>query len=256
MTSSPSTASGASPPTRRSSRRRWRSGTDYDDQLRELVGGGSGVEAAVLGARRAGHRRCGRHPAAALRLLGRGRRVRLHRGRPRPRPRHRPNARAGAGSVRAARPSERDDQDPGDARGSAGDQRRDRGRVERQHHADLRPRAVPRSDRGLPRRSRTTRRARRGRLGDRVGRVVLREPRRHRNRSPPPRRPRPAGKGCGGEREACVRGVPRTVLGAAVGRPVGRGRAAATAAVGVDVDEEPRLLPDACTSTSSSAATP
>ena len=53
------------------------------------------------------------------------------------------------------------------------------------------------------------------------------------------------GQGRGGERQARLRAVPRAVLGTALGRARGEGRAAAAAAVGVDVDEEPGLLPHA-----------
>ena len=91
-------------------------------------------------------------------------------------------------------------------------------------------------------RARAAGRVRRRPVDGRVGGVVLREPGRHRDRPAPPRGQPAAGQGRGRQRQARVRAVPRPVLRAAMGRAGGEGRAAAAAAVGVDVDEEPGVL--------------
>ena len=74
-------------------------------------------------------------------------------------------------------------QDPGDRGGPA---RRSPARLgrghQRQRHADLRPRALPRGDGRLPRRARAGQGRRRRPVDDPLGRVVLRLPRRHRGR--------------------------------------------------------------------------
>ena len=87
----------------------------------------------------------------------------------------------------AARPPQRDDQDPGDRRGHPRDRGDARRGHQRQRHADLLPRALRGGDRRVPRRARAAGRARRRHRADRVGRVVLREPGRHRDRPPAPR---------------------------------------------------------------------
>ena len=56
-----------------------------------------------------------------------------------------------ARSLHARRPAQRHDQDPGDARGHPGDRGDDRGRHQRQRHADLLARPSRRGDRGVPR---------------------------------------------------------------------------------------------------------
>ena len=103
------------------------SGNDYDAQLREVTAAGASTARRVLGSRHDRHRARGRHPAPALRRVGRPRRLRVGRGLARSRARHRRHDRAGQGAVGAPRPPQRDDQDPRDRRGHP----RDRGRARR-----------------------------------------------------------------------------------------------------------------------------
>ena len=242
------TASAASRRTRRSSRRRWRPGTDYDEQLREVVGGRRVDRRRVLGPRRPP---TSAHAADLLRPvydeLGRRRRLRVGRGVARPRARHRrarsrrrkelwarldrPNVMIKIPATLEGIPAITDDA---------------RRRHQRERHADLLPRPLRGGDRGVPRRASSSASARGGDLSThRVGRVVLREPGRHRDRPPAARGPPAARQGRGRQRQARVPAVPRALLGPALGRARGEGRAAAAAAVGVDVDEEPGVLPHA-----------
>ena len=90
--------------------------------------------------------------------------------------------------------------------------------------------------------ARAARRRRRRPVDRPLGRVLLRQPRRHRSRPPPPRRQPAPRQGRRRQREGRVPAVPRAVLRPAVGRARGEGRAPATTALGVDVDEEPGVL--------------
>ena len=114
---STSTASAASRRTRRSSRRRWPPGTTTTSSC-----------ARSRAAARRPRTRTGSSCSPTSRTrptccvpcydeLGRRRRVRVGRGVARPRARHRRHDRAGEGALGAARPAERDDQDPGDRGG-------------------------------------------------------------------------------------------------------------------------------------------
>ncbi len=164
--------------------------------------------------------------------------------------------RPGEGAVGAHRPPERDDQDPGHARGHARDHP-DAGRGnQRQRHPDLQPRALPAGDRRVPRRTRTARRRRRRHLTPRVGRVVLREPGRHRDRSPAPRRTRAAGQGRGRQRQARVPAVPRrSSSGARWENLVAPSARACSGRCGRRRRRRTRPTPPRSTSTSSSAPT-
>ena len=77
------------------------------------------------------------------------------------------------------------DQDPGHARGAAGDRGLDRARRLDQHHADLLARALRGGRRGVHPRPRAARRRRRRPVEGRLGRVVLRLAHRHRDRQAP-----------------------------------------------------------------------
>ena len=71
--------------------------------------------------------------------------------------------------------------------------------------------ALRRGRRRVPRGARAPRRPRRRHLADRVGRVVLREPGRHRDRPPAPRGSPAARQGRGRQRQARVPALPRSV---------------------------------------------
>ena len=91
---------------------------------------------------------------------------------------------------------------------------------------------------------RAPRAGRRADRPDRVGRELLRlaRGRQGRRRAGRERRPaRPQGQGGGRQREDRLRVVPADLLRRALGRAGGQGRQRPAPAVGVDVDEEPRL---------------
>ena len=102
------------------------------------------VKDVQLARRRAG-RRSPRH--------ARARRLRLARGRARPRARHRADDRRRADVLEGARPSQRDDQDPGHARGRPRDRAGDLRGHQRQRHAAVRGRGVRAGRRGVPARA-------------------------------------------------------------------------------------------------------
>ncbi len=135
-------------------------------------------------------------------------------------------------------------QDPRHPGGLAGHHRDARRRDQRQRHPDLRPRPVPARDGGLRRRAREGPGRRPRPLQAALGGVVLRLPSRHRDRQAARghgRAGRPARQGRGRQRPARLRGL-RGVLRR---RPLAGsrrcGREPATAAVGVDRRQEPRL---------------
>ena len=133
-----------------------------------------------------GHRR--RRPAGlrrVLRHLGahrRGRRPGLARGQPAARARHRGDPRRGAGPVEGRRPAEPAGQDPGDPGGPAGDHPRAGRGGQRQRHADLLRRALPRRHDRLPGGPGAGRRERADPGRDHLGGQLLRLPGRHRVR--------------------------------------------------------------------------
>ena len=150
-----SAASAASRRTRRSSRRRSTAAADYDEQFgdarrrrrsrsRTPTGSWSptDIEDALA------------HPAPGLRRERRRRRLRVGRGRARPRPRHRRHHRRGPRAARAIDEPNLFVKIPGTAEGVARDPADDRRGPQHQRHAALRPRALRRGDRGLPRRAR------------------------------------------------------------------------------------------------------
>ncbi len=97
--------------------------------------------------------------------------------------RHRGDPRVRPGAVGRGRPRQPLHQDPGHHRGRARDHRRPRRRDQRQRHPDLRPRPLRRGDGRLPRRAWSRRSTQRQRpVQDPLGGVVLRLPRRHRDR--------------------------------------------------------------------------
>ena len=159
-------------------------------------------------------------------------------------------------AVRPARPPERDDQDPGDARGPPGDHPHHRCRHQRERHADLRPRALRRGHRRVHERARAARGRGWRSVHGALGRVVLREPSRHRGRPSPPRGFAVARQGCRREREAGVRAVP----GVARHRPRGgrSRRRARPCSARCGRRRRPRTTrtPPRCTSTPSSGPTP
>ncbi len=92
------------------------------------------------------------------------------------------DGRRGAPAVVAGRPAQPVHQDPGHQGRPAGDRAVPGRGHQRQRHADLLPRALRRGDGRLPRRHRAGPGGRPRPLPARVGRLVLRQPRRHRGR--------------------------------------------------------------------------
>ena len=90
--------------------------------------------------------------------------------------------RAGRRTLGHGRPAERDDQDPGHRRGPARHLADARRGHQRQRDADLLPRPLPRGHERLPDRARAGPGRRPGPLDDPLGRLVLRQPGRHRDR--------------------------------------------------------------------------
>ena len=171
-------------------------GNAYDDQIRELAGRRLElVEDTIKALTTDDVRNACDILAAGLRGHRRRRRPGLDRGRARAGERHRRHHRPGRRPLEDRRPAERVDQDPGDQARPAGDHRVDRGGDQRQRHADLLPRPLPRRDRRLPVRAGAGRRQRPRPVQDPLGGVVLRLPGRHRGgqaarRRSAPTRPR------------------------------------------------------------------
>ena len=159
-------------------------GERYDDQVRELAAEGADVDKTVFALTTTDVRNACDVMRARLRRHQRGRRPRVHRGRPGPGLRHRRDLRLRQGAVEGGRPAQPVHQDPGDHRGRTRNHRHARRGHQRQRHADLRPRPLPGRDGGLPRRSREGEGGRPRPLRDPLGRLVLRLPRRHRDRQP------------------------------------------------------------------------
>ena len=163
---------------------------DYDAAIEHLHGQ---RQAAGRGVLRAGDRgRPGRRRPAARRVR-RDRapgRVRLVRAAPGPGQRRRGLDHGGAPVLRPHRPPQHLHQDPGHGRGRAGDRGVDRSRRERQRHAALLAGCLRGDPRGVPARSRASRR---GRPADRrraLGGQLLRLARRHGGRQAAGRRAR------------------------------------------------------------------
>ena len=157
-------------------------GDAYDEQVARARGGGEDGRRDGLRAHHARRpRRLRRLPPHVRADRGRGR-PRVHRGRPRRRLRHRAHRRAGQGAARRGRPPQRAHQDPRDGRGPAGDQPGPRRGHLGQRHADLRARPLPRGDERLPHRPRAGPRERPRPVEDPLRRLVLRLPRRQRDR--------------------------------------------------------------------------
>ena len=247
-------ACGASPRTRRSSRRRSRRGDDYDEQFaRADRRRARSVERQLLGARHHRHPRRARHPAPGLRRQRRRRRLRLGRGRARAWP-----ATPTARSPPPATSHDRIDEPnlyvkiPGTAEGLPAIQPDDRRGPQHQRHAALlRSSATPRS-------SRPTSPASRPPTGDLstvssvasffVSRVDTEVDRRL-DAIGTAEALAAQGQGRGRQRPAGLRAVPRALLRAPLGGARRPGRPRAAAAVGVDVDQEPATTPTRSTST-------
>ena len=150
--------------------------------------------------------------------------------------------------ARADQPPQPDGQDPRNRRGAPADRADDRRGSLHQRDPDLQPRALHRGDGGLHPRPRTPSRrsvARRPLQGGQRG-ELLHQPCRHRGRSAA--RGDRVRRGVGAARQgrsrpgqAGLSAVPRHVPRPALGRPGRPRRPCAAAALGLDVDEEPRL---------------
>ena len=105
-----------------------------------------------------------------------------HRGRPAAGAPHRRHHRRGARAVVAGRPAQRDDQDPGHPGGARRDHRGHLRGHQRQRHVDLQPRALQGGDGRLPDRPGAGALQGRRPVDHPLGRVVLRQPDRHRGR--------------------------------------------------------------------------
>ena len=188
-----------------------------------------------------------RRHALCVRGVGRARRPSVHRGRPAHRPRHRQDDRGSAGTVVARGPAQSADQDSGDPGGPGSHQPGPGGGNQRQCHLDLQPAAVRRGDGRLPRRAGTRPQLRKGSLPDRLRRIVLREPGRHRDRQTTQQDR--LGRGARAARQGgCRQRAPRlpTIRAGLFQRAVagaGKGRGApAAAAVGVYGRQGPGVL--------------
>ena len=128
---------------------------------------------------------------------------------------------------------------------------------QRQRHADLQPRAVPAGDRRVPRGPRAAR-SRRAAISAALASVasffVSRVDTETDRRLPEGHALR--GKAAVANAKLAYQHVPRRVRRRAVGRARRGGRARAAAAVGVDLDEEPGVLPHALRRRADRHATP
>ena len=165
-------------------------GERYDAQVRELAADGADVDQAVFGLITTDDVRdacdvCGRSSTPPTASTA-GSRSRSPPAWPTTPTR---TVASAAGALEDGRPAQpAASRSPATDRGLPGDHR-DPGRGhQRQRHADLRPRPVPRRHGGLPRRPREGPRERPRPVHDPLGRVVLRLPRRHRDRQAARRR--------------------------------------------------------------------
>ena len=158
--------------------------------------------------------------------------------------------RAGQAALRRRRPAQRAHQDPGHGRGTARDLPGARRGHQRQRHADLLPRPLPRRDERLPHRPRAGPRGR--------PRPVRRSTRSPRSSSPAstarstsastpsrataPRREVPQGQGRRRQRAAGLPGLRGGLLDAALAEPRRRRRPPAAPAVGLHRSQGPGLL--------------
>ena len=224
-------ASGASRPTRRSSRRRSPTATTTTSSSARSSAGGSTRSTTPTGA---WSPTTSARPSTLLRPVydasRRHRRLRLGRGRSRPGPRHRRHHRLGPRTCTSASTTQPAGQDPGHGRGRPRHPHDDRRGPQHQRHAHLLPRPLRRGHGGLPRRPRglPRRRPRRPVGGAQRGLVL------HLAGSTPRsttastaigdrRGPRPAGPGRRRPGQAGLPAVPRDASPAPAGR---RSRAA------------------------------
>ena len=169
---------------------------------------------------------------------------------------------SGPGPVDGRRPAQRADQDPRHRGGPAGDHRGDRRGHQRQRHADLRPRALPRGHGRLPRPASSRRRDAGHDLShDPLGRLVLRLPRRHRGRQAARRDRHRRGHGAEGQgrhrqRPAGLRGLRGGVRQRPLAAARGRRRPPRSARCGPRPASRTRPTPTPCTSPSWSSPTP
>ena len=158
--------------------------SDYDDELMTLATVPEERPGDLRAARR-GRRSPGRGPlpAGVRRHRGAGR-LRVARGLAHARPRHRGDDRRGAAAVVGGGPAQPDDQGARHQGRLAGDRAAPRGGHQHQHHVAVLAGALPRGGGSLRPRARGP--AARGAAdrSARVGRLVLREPGGHRDRSP------------------------------------------------------------------------
>ena len=166
-------------------------GERYDEQVRELVAAGDSVDRAIFELTTEDVRDACDIFAPGLRGdRGVDGRVSIEVD-ARPRQRHRGHHRLGAGAVEAVDRPNLFIKIPATKEGLPGDHRRHRRGDQRQRHPDLRPRPLPGGHGRLPDRPRAGARRRLDLGQDPVGRVVLRLPRRHRDRQAPGRRSAP-----------------------------------------------------------------
>ena len=157
-------------------------GQAYDAQVRELAARGASVDDTVREVTVADvQQACDVFSGTWEHTGGVDGRVSLE-VEPAARPRHRGDPRRGAGPVEGRRPAEPAGQDPGHPGGPAGDHPRAGRGGQRQRHADLLRRALPRRDGRLPGGPGAGRGERADPGRDRLGGQLLRLPGRHRDR--------------------------------------------------------------------------
>ena len=169
--------------------------------------------------------------------------------------------RGGQGPGGRGRPPERAHQDPRDGRGPAGHHRGDGGRHLGQRHADLRPRPLPRGDERVPRRAGEGPRERRRPVRPALGGLVLRLPRRHRDRQAARRARHRRGEGAARqgrrrERPAGLPGLRGGLLDPALADPGRRRRPRRSVRCGPRPASRTRPTPTRCTSPSWSRPAP
>ena len=119
-------------------------GERYDEQVGKLVADGADVTKVIFELTTEDVRN-GCDIIKPVAESHHGRRPGLDRGRARPGQRHRGHHRLGPEAVAGRRPAQRLHQDPRHRGGAAGDHRGDRPGHQRQRHADLQRRALPRA---------------------------------------------------------------------------------------------------------------
>ncbi|CAA9342372.1 MAG: Transaldolase, partial [uncultured Frankineae bacterium] len=180
-----------------------------------------------------------RRPARGLRPDRRRRRPGVDRGRPPHRPRHRAHRGRGQGAVVAGGPAQPLHQDPRHEGRSAGHHSGAGGGDQRQRHADLLPRALRRRHGRVPGRARAGEGQRPRPVPHGLGRVLLRQPRRLRDRQAAARRLAAARSGRHRQRAPGLLPLREGGLRRPLEGPRGRGSQAAAPAVGVDRRQGP-----------------